>query len=74
MDQNGKGKHKQKFFEKYDKISDKDYRLEMLWSQRIIQGKLHRIRKNVSRIFWVLIAFMIVFILSVLWFKFYYTN
>ena len=74
MDQNGKGKHKQKFFEKYDSITDKDYKLELLWSQRIIQGKLHRIRKNVSRIFWVLIAFMIVFILSVLSFKFYYTN
>ena len=68
------GKHKQKFFEKYDNITDKDYKLEMLWSQRIIQGKLHRIRKNVSRIFWVLIAFVFVFILSVLWFKFYYTK
>ena len=73
MDQNGKGKHKQKFFEKHDNITDKDYKLEMLWSQRIIQGKLHRIRKNVWRIFWVLITFMIVFILSVLSFKFYYT-
>ncbi len=49
MDQNGKGKHKQKFFKKYDTITDKDYKLEMLWSQRIIQGKLHRIRLNITR-------------------------
>jgi len=74
MDQNGKGKHKQKFFEKYDTITDKDYKLEILWSQRIIQGKLHRIRKNLTRIFWVLSAFLIVFTLSVLLFRIYYTN
>ena len=74
MNSNGMDKNKKKFFEKYDNISDNNYRLEMLWSQRIIQGKLHRIRKNITRIFWGLIAFVIVFILSVLWFKFYYTN
>jgi len=74
MNSNGMDKNKQKFFEKYDNISDNNYKLEALWSQRIIQGKFHRIRKNLTRIFWVLIAFLIVFIVSVLLFRIYYTN
>jgi hypothetical protein len=74
MNSNGMDKNKLKFFEKYDNISDKIYKLEVLWSQRIIQGKLHRIRKNLTRIFWVLVAFLIVFILSVLLFRIYYTS
>jgi len=74
MNSNGMDKNKQKFFKKYDNISDKNYKLEALWSQRIIQGKLHRIRKDLTRIFWILIAFLMVFILSVLLFRIYYTN
>ena len=66
MDQNGKGKHKQKFFEKYDTITDKDYKLEMLWSQRIIQGKLHRIRLNITRILWTVAIFIVIGILGVI--------
>ena len=66
MDQNGKGKHKQKFFEKYDTITDKDYKLEMLWSQRIIQGKIHRIRLNITRILWTVAIFIVIGILGVI--------
>ncbi|MDX5585348.1 MAG: hypothetical protein QNK20_10590 [Aureibaculum sp.] len=66
MDQNGKGKHKQKFFEKYDTITDKDYKLEMLWSQRIIQGKLHRIRLNITRILWTVAIFIVIGILGII--------
>ncbi len=66
MDQNGKGKHKQKFFKKYDTITDKDYKLEMLWSQRIIQGKLHRIRLNITRILWTVAIFIVIGILGII--------
>ena len=54
MDQNGKDKHKQNFFKKYNKITEQEYKLEMLWSQRIIQGKMHRIRVNITRLIFVL--------------------
>ena len=63
-------KHKQKFFEKYNNLNEKDFRLELLWSQKVTHGKLHKIRKNISRIFWTLIALFIVFVMSVLWLKF----
>jgi len=66
MDQNGKSKHKLKFFKKYDKISDNDYNLEMLWSQRIIQGKLRRIRLNLTRIFWSLVVLITLSIIGML--------
>lgn len=66
MDQNGKSKHKQKFFKKYDKISDNDYKLEMLWSQRIIQGKLHRIRLNITRVLWTVAFFIVIMILGII--------
>ena len=66
MDQNGKDKHKQKFFKKYDTITDKDYKLEMLWSQRIIQGKLHRIRLNITRILWTVAIFIVIGILGII--------
>lgn len=66
MDQNGKGKHKQKFFKKYDTITDKDYKLEMLWSQRIIQGKLHRIRLNITRTLWTVAIFIVIGILGII--------
>ena len=58
-------KSKQKFFKKYDDLSDQDYRLELLWSQKIIHGKLHRIRKNLTRVNWIVAIFIIIFILSI---------
>lgn len=58
-------KSKQNFFKKYEDLSDQDYRLELLWSQKIIQSKLHRIRKNLTRINWIVATFIIIFILSI---------
>jgi len=71
MDQNGKSKHKQNFFEKHDEISDNDYKLEMLWAQKIIHGKLRRIRLNLTRIFWslVVIIFLTIIGMLIIYFK-----
>jgi hypothetical protein len=60
MDQNGKDKHKQNFFKKYNKITELEYKLEMLWSQRIIQGKMHRIRVNITRLILVVSLLIII--------------
>jgi len=67
-------KNKQNFFEKYDKLNEKDFRLELLWSQKITHGKLHRIRKNLTRIFWVCVTLLMAFILTVLLFRGNFTN
>ena len=61
MDENGKNKHKQNFFKKYNKITEQEYKLEMLWSQRIIQGKMHRIRVNITRLIFVVSLLIINF-------------
>ncbi len=60
MDQNGKDKHKQNFFKKYNKITEQEYKLEMLWSQRIIQGKMHRIRVNITRLIFIVSLLIII--------------
>lgn len=64
-------KNKQHFFNKYSELSDKNYKLELLWSQKIIHGKLHKIRTNVTFIKWLLVVFLITTILIFLEIKFF---
>jgi len=59
--------NKEKFFEKHKEISEGDFRLELLWSQKIIHGKLHRIRKNLTRIVWITMIAVIVCSLALLY-------
>jgi len=42
--------NKQRFFENNRDLSNDDYKLEMLYAQKIIHGKLHRIRSNLTKI------------------------
>jgi hypothetical protein len=66
MDENGKNNHKQNFFKKYNKITELEYKLEMLWSQRIIQGKMHRIRVNITRLIFVVSLLIIITLVGLL--------
>jgi len=59
-------KNKEKFFDKYSDLNHENYKLELLWSQKIIHGKLHRIRSNLTKIIWIIVASMVIFIISVL--------
>jgi len=60
-------KSKQRFFEKHSDLSNEDYKLEMLYAQKIIHGKLHRIRSNLTKILWSMVVLIGVCILSVIY-------
>ena len=60
-------KSKQRFLEKHSDLSNEDYKLEMLYAQKIIHGKLHRIRSNLTKILWLMVILISVSILGIIY-------
>lgn len=56
MNHNGK----ENFFSKYRGLTEEEYNLEMLYAQKIIHGKLHKIRTNINVIKWLLASMIAV--------------
>jgi len=51
---------KKKFKERYSKLSEQDYKLELLYSQQMTRHKLEKIRANLNIIIWSIATFIIV--------------
>ena len=58
--------NKQRFFENNRDLSNDDYKLEMLYAQKIIYGKLHRIRSNLTKILWSIVILIGVCVIAVI--------
>jgi len=58
--------NKQRFFENNRDLSNDDYKLEMLYAQKIIHGKLHRIRSNLTKILWSIVILIGVCVIAVI--------
>ncbi|QCX40610.1 hypothetical protein FF125_20000 [Aureibaculum algae] len=54
---------KKKFMDHYSKLSEQDYKLEVLYSQQITRQKLEKIRANLSIIIWTMATFIVVAII-----------
>ena len=57
-------KHQEAFNEKYKDLSEKDYRLKMLYSQQVSLEKQEKIRKNLSTIVWVIAVLLMLSVVS----------
>lgn len=51
---------KKKFMEHYKKLSEQDYKLELLYSQQMTRNKLEKIRANLNIIIWTIAIFILV--------------
>ena len=54
---------KKKFMEHYSKLSEHDYKLELLYSQQMTRNKLEKIRANLKIIIWTMACFILVAII-----------
>jgi len=54
---------KKKFMEHYSKLSEQDYKLELLYSQQMTRHKLEKIRANLSIIIWTIATLILVAII-----------
>ena len=54
---------KKKFMDHYSKLSEQDYKLEVLYSQQMTRQKLEKIRANLSIIIWTMATFIVVAII-----------
>ncbi len=54
---------KKKFMEHYSKLSEQDYKLELLYSQQMTRQKLEKIRANLNVIIWTIATFILVAII-----------
>ncbi len=57
-------KKKESFGNLHRDLSDEDYKLELLFSQQLINDKLVQVRANLSKIVWVMAIIIILYILS----------
>lgn len=56
-------RRKKKFMEHYSKLSEQDYKLELLYSQQMTRQKLEKIRANLNIIIWTIATFILVAII-----------